>query len=160
MTERADGTTRAVQPQSFFDCQSYATAVCQSALTHQLRKLGYEIDAGRSGAPEIEGYSQEYLYASSLRSQQIREHLEKSGQNGPAAAQIAAHATRDTKQILTPQEVLAAHKEIAAEHGNQAEKVIAVARDRAQTQGHSPDKKPWHEKPSLMPKAATSSGKL
>lgn len=139
VTERADGTTRAVQPQSFFDSQNFVTAVYQSALTYELRARGYEIEAGKSGAPEIKGYTQEYLDASSLRSQQIREHLEKSGQQGPEAAQIAAHATRDSKQILSPEEVLAAHKEMAAAYGNQAARVVAEARQRAQTQEHRPD---------------------
>jgi ATP-dependent exoDNAse (exonuclease V) alpha subunit len=108
--------------------------VYQSVLTHQLRKLGYEIQAGQSGAPEIKGYSQAYLDASSPRSQQIKEQMERAGFQGPEAAQIAAHATRDRKQTLTPSEVLAAHKEMATEYGNQPEKVIAAARHRALTQ--------------------------
>jgi len=139
VTERADGTSRALQPQSYFQSQAYVTAVYQAELTSQLRRLGYEIEAGKSGAPEIKGYSQEYLDASSVRSQQIKQHLEKIGRSGAASAQIAAHATRDGKQILTPGEVLAAHKDIAAEHGNQAERVIAEARSRAQSQGQLPD---------------------
>ena len=53
MTERDNGTTRALQPQSFFDSQQFATAVYQSELTYRLRNLGYEIEPGRSGAPEI-----------------------------------------------------------------------------------------------------------
>jgi len=113
VTEREDGSTRALQPQSFFDSQNFATAVYQSALTYRLRNLGYEIEAGKSGAPEIKGYSQEYLDASSPRSQQIKDHLERTGHSGAEAAQIAAHATRDRKQILTPEQVLAGHKEIA-----------------------------------------------
>ena len=132
VTEREDGSTRALQPQSFFESQNYATAVYQSVLTHKLRSIGYEIEAGRSGAPEIKGYSQEYLDASSPRSQQIKDHLEKTGHNGPEAAQIAAHATRDSKQILTPEQVLAAHREIAESFGNEAAAVVAQARDRAQ----------------------------
>lgn len=84
-------------------------------------------------------YTQEYLEASSVRSQQIRQHLERSGHTSAAAAQIAAHATRDSKQLLTPKEVLAAHKELAAEHGNQAERVIAEARERSRTQHLAPD---------------------
>jgi conjugative relaxase-like TrwC/TraI family protein len=128
VTERADGSSRAVQPQSFFDSQNYATAVYQSALTYELRNLGYEIEAGKSGAPEIKGYSQEYLDASSPRSQQIKEHLEKFGYSGAEAAQIAAHATRDGKQILTSEQVLAAHQEMAASFGNQAARVVAEAR--------------------------------
>ena len=139
VTERAVGTSRAIQPQSYFDSQAYATAVYQSELTAQLRRLGYEIKAGKSGAPEIRGYSQEYLDASSLRSQQIKAHMEQSGHNSPAAAQIAAHATRDGKQILTPAEVLHAHKDLASEHGNQADSVIAEARRRVRNHQQLPD---------------------
>jgi conjugative relaxase-like TrwC/TraI family protein len=131
MTERADGSTRAVQPQSYFDSQQFATAVYQSELMYRLAHLGYEITPGRSGAPEIKGYTQEYLDASSPRSQQIREYLEKSGFAGPEAAQIAAHSTRDRKEIHTPSEVLAAHRKVAAEFGNQAHQVVQDARNRA-----------------------------
>ena len=83
MTERGDGPIRALQPQGLFDSQQFATAVYQSELTYRLRNLGYEIEPGRSGAPEIKGYSQEYLDASSPRSQQIREHLERRGFTRP-----------------------------------------------------------------------------
>ena len=141
MTERADGSTRAVQPQSYFDSQQFATAVYQSELMYRLSRLGYEIAPGRSGAPEIKGYTQEYLDASSPRSQQIREYLEKSGFAGPEAAQIAAHTTRDKKEIHTPSEVLAAHRQLAAEFGNQADRVVAEARASAaaQEQTHVPN---------------------
>ncbi|MGB6687486.1 MAG: MobF family relaxase [Terracidiphilus sp.] len=130
MTERADGTTRAVQPHSYFDSQQFATAVYQSELMYRLSQLGYEIAPGRSGAPEIKGYTQEYLDASSPRSQQIREYLEKSGFAGPEAAQIAAHTTRDKKEIHTPSEVMASHRQLAAEFGNQADRVVSEARAR------------------------------
>jgi len=139
VTERENGTTRALQERGLFESQNFATAVYQSALTYQLRNLGYEIEAGKSGAPEIKGYSQEYLDASSLRSKQIQEQLAKTGHSGPEAAQIAAHSTRDSKQILPPEEVLKAHREIASEFGNQADKVIAEARERAQRQERTPD---------------------
>jgi len=141
VTERADGSTRALQERAFFESQQYATAVYQSALTYQLRSLGYEIESGRSGAPEIKGYSQEYLDASSPRSRQIKEQLEKSGYSGPEAAQIAAHSTRDRKQSLTAEEVLAAHKEMAAAYGNQPQQVVAAARERALQQDKEPAQK-------------------
>jgi hypothetical protein len=60
--------------------------------------------------------------------------LEKTGHSGPEAAQIAAHATRDRKQTLTPKEVLAAHKQMAADFGNQPQQVVANARERASHQ--------------------------
>ena len=138
VTERADGSTRAIQPQGLFDSQNFATAVYQSELTLRLSQLGYEIEPGRSGAPEIKGYTQEYLDASSPRSRQIKEQLEKTGFRGPEAAQIAAHSTRDRKQPLTAEEVLTAHKEMAASFGNQAQQIVATARARAQQQEREP----------------------
>ena len=139
MTERANGSTRALQERGFFDTQQFATAVYQSELMFRLSQMGYELTTGRSGAPEIKGYTQEYLDASSPRSQQIREHLERGGFTGPEAAQIAAHTTRDRKEIHTSSEVLAAHRQIAGEFGNQADRVVAGARDRARSQevGHT-----------------------
>jgi len=139
VTERGDGTPRALQSKSFYDSQSYVTAVYQAELTHRLGRLGYEFETGRSGVPEIKGYTEEYLAASSLRSEQIRLHMERSGQSGPAAAQIAALATRDRKEALSREEVLAAHKEVAAEYGNQAVRVIAEAQARARNQEQIPD---------------------
>lgn len=130
VTERENGHTRALQERSLFESQQYATAVYQSELTFRLTRLGYEIESGRSGAPEIKGYSPEYLDASSPRSRQIREQLEKTGYTGPEAAQIAAHSTRDRKQSLTATEVLAAHREMAASFGNQPQQVVAAARER------------------------------
>jgi conjugative relaxase-like TrwC/TraI family protein len=133
MTERTDGSTRALQPQSYFDSQQFATAVYQSELTFRLRNLGYQIEAGKSGAPDIKGYTPEYLEASSPRRQQIEEAVARSGFSGPEAAQIAAHNTRDKKDILSSSEVLAAHRKIAADFGNQADRVVAEARERAAT---------------------------
>jgi conjugative relaxase-like TrwC/TraI family protein len=134
MTERDNGQPRAVQPQSFFASQQFATAVYQSELTYRLRQLGYEITVGRSGAPEIKGYTQEYLDASSPRSQQIREYLERTGRTGSEAAEIAAHSTRDRKEIHSPAEVMAAHRKLAADFGNQAEAVVRAAHERLQHQ--------------------------
>ena len=62
--------------------RSYATAVYRSELAFRLKELGYEIEPGKSGAPEIRGYSVEYLEASSPRSQQIKEHMAEHGVSG------------------------------------------------------------------------------
>lgn len=134
MTETDDGRVRAIQPHSLFSSQQYATAIYQAELMYRLAQLGYEIGRGRSGAPEIKGYSQEYLDASSPRSRQIRAHLEKVGLSSRESAEIAAHATRDRKQILSPVEVLAAHRSLAREFGNQPQRVIEEARGRRRSQ--------------------------
>jgi conjugative relaxase-like TrwC/TraI family protein len=134
VTERDNGQPRAIQPQSLFASQQFATAIYQSELTHRLRHLGYEITTGRSGAPEIKGYTQEYLDASSPRSQQIRQYLERTGRSGKEAAEIAAHSTRDRKEIHSPGEVMAAHRKLAADFGHQADAVVRAARERSQHQ--------------------------
>jgi conjugative relaxase-like TrwC/TraI family protein len=134
MTERDNGKMRALQPHSLFESQQFATAVYQSHLTYKLRSLGYEIEAGKSGAPDIKGYTQEYLDASSPRRQQIEEALSRIGFTGPEAAQIAAHNTRDKKVILSPDQILAAHRQIAEEFGNQADRVVAEAQERRKEQ--------------------------
>src|SRR5580692_11804772 len=134
VTERDNGQPRAIQPQSLFASQQFTTAIYQSELTYRLRQLGYEITAGRSGAPEIKGYTQEYLDASSPRSQQIREYLERTGRSGKEAAEIAAHSTRDRKEIHSPGEVMAAHRKLAADFGHQADAVVRAARERSQHQ--------------------------
>ena len=134
ITERDNGQPRAIQPHSLFASQQFATAIYQSGLTYKLRQLGYEITTGRSGAPEIKGYTQEYLDASSPRSQQIREYLERTGRSGKEAAEIAAHSTRDRKEMHSPGEVMAAHRKLAADFGHQAEAVVRAARERSQLQ--------------------------
>jgi conjugative relaxase-like TrwC/TraI family protein len=141
MTERSDGSTRALQPQGYFDSQQFATAVYQSELTYRLRNLGYQIEAGKSGAPDVKGYTAEYLEASSPRRQQIEDAIARSGFSGPEAAEIAAHNTRDRKEIHTPSEVIAAHRQIAVEFGNQADHVVAAARERVEgiAQNRVPD---------------------
>ena len=124
VTETADGNTRALQPQELYKTQQYATAVYRSELAAQLQELGYEIERGEHGQPEIKGYTREYLEASSPRRQQIEEHMEAAGRSGAGAAQIAAHQTRDAKQALSHEEVRARHQKLAIEYGKQPQRVI------------------------------------
>jgi conjugative relaxase-like TrwC/TraI family protein len=152
MTERDDGKMRALQPHSLFESQQFATAVYQSHLTYKLRFLGYEIEAGKSGAPDIKGYTQAYLDASSPRRQQIEEALSRSGFAGPEAAQIAAHNTRDKKVILSPDQILAAHRQIADEFGNQADRVVAQARERSMAEAQE---RPENERRQQVREAVT-----
>jgi conjugative relaxase-like TrwC/TraI family protein len=130
VTETADGQARALQPQELYKTQQYATAVYRSELAARLQQIGYEIERGAHGQPEIRGYTQEYLEASSPRRQQIVEHLETAGRRGAGAAQIAAHQTRDEKQALSHEEVRARHQQVAQEHGEQPQRVLAEAAQR------------------------------
>ena len=48
--------------------------------------------------------AKEYLQASSPRREQIEDHLREMGIDGAGAAQVAAHRTRDSKELLSPEE--------------------------------------------------------
>jgi len=127
MTETSDGNNRALQPRELYKTQQYATAVYRSELAAHLQRLGYEIERGEHGEPEIRGYTREYLEASSPRREKIREHMEAAGVSGAGAAQIAAHQTREGKQHLSQEEVRAAHQNMAVEYG---QRVLAEAAQR------------------------------
>ena len=137
LTKTEDGKTRALQPQELYKSQQYGTAVYQAELGYRLRELGYEVEAGKNGAPEINGYTQDYLEASSPRSQQIRAHLDEHGLDGAGPAQIAAHRTRDAKSPLSAEEMFERHRTLADSYGNQAERVIEEARTRGPQEHHN-----------------------
>lgn len=132
LTETQDGDTYALQPRELYKTQQYATAVYRSELATRLKELGYEIERGKSGQPEIKGYTEEYLAASSPRRQQIEEHLAKENQRGADAAQIAAHKTRQAKLELSQEEMQERHQRMAEAFGNQPERVIEAAREKIQ----------------------------
>jgi len=140
VTVRRNGETRALQERSLFQSQHYVTSVYRSELALRLQGLGYSIERGRYGQPEIGGYTQEYLDASSPRREQIREHLQSIGMEGAGAAQVAAHRTRDQKELLSPADVLKRHHELAAQYGHQPDRVIAEARQHIPTRSQQPEK--------------------
>jgi conjugative relaxase-like TrwC/TraI family protein len=128
LTETKNGEARALQPHELYRSQQYATAIYRSELALRLKGQGYEIERGKSGQPEIAGYTREYLDASSPRSQQIQAYLEQQGVKGAGAAQIAAHQTRDDKlPAITHSEMQRMHKDMAERFGNQPEQVIRAA---------------------------------
>ena len=136
VTERENGQSRALQERSLFQSQQYATSVYRSELAMRLQGIGYEIERGKHGQPEIMGYTQEYLDASSPRREQIKRHLQEIGREGAGAAQVAAHRTRDSKAIHSAEAVLQRHRDLAAQHGHPADRVVAQAREH--TQIHAP----------------------
>ncbi len=127
LTETADGSVRPLQPRELYRTQQYATAVYRSELAARLTALGYEVERGRSGQPEIRGYTREYLEASSPRRQQIEEFLAKEDRQGAGAAQIAAHQTREAKLDLSHEEMQRRHRELADRFDRQPEHVVLAA---------------------------------
>ena len=140
---------------SLFGSQQFATAAYRTELAGRLQDLGYEVERGKHGQPEIKGYSQEYLEASSPRRGQIRSHLEEIGREGAGAVQVAAHRTRDAKEIQAPAEVLHRYRELAAQFGHQA--IGWCRRPSPRRAGKRWTHPSWPSKRSPMPAVTSSS---
>jgi conjugative relaxase-like TrwC/TraI family protein len=137
VTQTASGESRALQPRELYKSQQYATAIYRSELAARLKEMGYEIERGKSGQPEIKGYSAEYLEASSPRRRQIEEHLARTNQRGARAAQIAAHKTREKKLETSHEEMQERHRVLATKFGGQPEHIVEAARRRGHQ--HKPE---------------------
>jgi conjugative relaxase-like TrwC/TraI family protein len=131
VTERNNGDTRALDPRELYKTQPFGTALYRAELATRLIALGYEIEPGRSGQPEIRGYTTEYLIASSPRSQQIQGFLTRVGQWGAGAREFAFHCTRGAKLEVSHEEMRRRHLELAEACGQQPARVVQAARDRA-----------------------------
>src|ERR1043166_1744102 len=137
MTETADGKIRSVQPLELYRSQQYATAIYRMNLAEKLQGLGYEIEIdARTGAPEIKGFSKEYLRDSSPRreevlkeAQEMKERLQSQGINvkdGPGLKQAAARADRAAKHY-DPEEMRERALEMDARYDNQAARSVERA---------------------------------
>src|SRR6185295_8708257 len=135
-----DDQIKPVQPIELYRSQKYATAIYRAVLSEKLQKLGYELEVDpRTGAPEIKGFSEEYLVASSPRSRQIKqeaseikERFSQQGitvKEGAGLNQAAAKLDRKSKRY-DRNEMRARHQEMDALFDNQAAQAVGTARER------------------------------
>jgi conjugative relaxase-like TrwC/TraI family protein len=140
MTETEAGKVRSVQPLELYRSQKYATAIYRAHLAEKLQGLGYEIEVDpRTGAPEIKGFSNEYLQESSPRREevlkeagQIKERLEREGNivsENARLKQAAAHNDRASKRYDRG-EMRQRALSMDAKHGNQARWLVGQAQER------------------------------
>jgi conjugative relaxase-like TrwC/TraI family protein len=140
VTKTDEGRTKPLQPLELYRSQQYATALYRVNLAERLQKLGYEIEIdSRTGAPEIKGFSKEYLQESSPRSQELRkeaaamkERLEQQGitvKEGAGLNQAAARNDRASKHY-DHAEMRQRALEMDARYDNQAQRSVEQARKR------------------------------
>ena len=140
ITETEDGRIKPIQPLELYRSQRFATSIYRAVLATELQKLGYEITVdGRTGAPEISGFSKEYLAASSPRSAeiqreaaQLKERLAAEGiqvEDGAGLRQAAAKTDRLGKQF-DRSEMRARHLAMDAQFGEPAARVVRQAEAR------------------------------
>ncbi len=130
MTRTEDGQVRSVQPAELYRIQSYLTAIYQNQLALKLKELGYELAPGTNHAPDIKGFTKEYLEAESQRSQRIKRENDARGLEGREAKEQIAHSLRENKLKWTPEEVHRAHREHQEQFGGQADKLHAESLQR------------------------------
>jgi conjugative relaxase-like TrwC/TraI family protein len=140
MTETEAGKVRSVQPLELYRSQKYATAIYRAHLAEKLQGLGYEIEVDpRTGAPEIKGFSNEYLQESSPRreevlkeAEQMKERLEREGATVSENArlkQAAAHNDRASKRYDRA-EMRQRALSMDAKHSNQARWLVGQSLER------------------------------
>jgi conjugative relaxase-like TrwC/TraI family protein len=135
MTRLESGKWHALQPLEMYRSQQYATAVYRTVLSEELQKLGYEIEV-RNGAPEIKGFTPEYLEANSPRAAEVRREaaeikarLEAEGhtvKDGAGLRQAAATRRRRSKKF-DPEGMKARHQELETTYGNQSHRAVERA---------------------------------
>src|SRR5215208_5998583 len=140
MTQCEDGKVRSVDPDQMYKSQTFGTAFYRATFAEKLQALGYEIRVDpRTGAPEIKGFTEEYLQDSSPRRREVlteaekmRGRMESEGKtvsDNARLKQIAARINRRSKKFdrdLMDTRAL----EMDVRHGYQAQRLVAEARAR------------------------------
>ena len=140
MTKGQDGKIRSVQPLELYRSQQIATAIYRTHLAEKLQSLGYQIEVNnRTGAPEIKGFSKEYLQEASPRSQEVKkeaqemkERLQSEGaivKEGAGLNQAAARTNRLSKRY-DHGEMRRRALEMDARYDNQAKRAVREAIER------------------------------
>ena len=129
MTQTEDGKVRSVESGEMFDSQKLMSAIYRAHLADKLQELGYEIRVDpRTGAPEIKGFSEEYLQDSSPRRKEVlkekgkmKERMEREGKtvsDNARLQQAAARINRRSKNF-DHGKMQERALEMDARHGNQ-----------------------------------------
>lgn len=140
LTKTDEGKIRSVQPLELYRTQQYATAIYRTHLAEKLQALGYQIEVDqRTGAPEIKGFSKEYLQEASPRREEVRkearemkERLEQEGatvKEGAGLNQAAARTNRASKRY-DHAEMRRRALDMDARYDNQAKRAVREAIER------------------------------
>jgi conjugative relaxase-like TrwC/TraI family protein len=102
MTNGADGELMAsLETRAMFAEQMVAGQVYRNALAHDLRQLGFTIEADpRTGLFEIAGVPKAFITETSQRAEQIEAHAREHGLTGQAARRISFYETRGPKEKI------------------------------------------------------------
>lgn len=107
ITLRPDGQWRSLTNEEIYTHKMLGGVMYRSLLATELQKTGYEIEVtGKDGTFEIKGVPQELIKEFSKRREQIEILMEKEGESGTMAAQMAALKTRQAKKEVDRNQLL------------------------------------------------------
>jgi len=139
LNETEDGRVNRLQEKELFRSQKYATAVYRINLAERLQRLGMRLRLTARAPPQIKGFSQEYLDASSPRRKEVeRRSRRNEGTTGKlkefskGRCRIkpgGALADRRSKKF-DHEEMKARHQEMDARCGNEARLAVEQAQER------------------------------
>src|SRR5829696_1556524 len=140
MTQCEDGKVRSVDPDQMYKSQTFGTAFYRANFAEKLQAFGYEIQVDpRTGAPEIKGFTEEYLQDSSPRRKEVlkeeekmRGRMENEGKTISDKARLKQAAARNNRRSknFDHGKMQERSLEMDAKHDNQARRIVAQARAR------------------------------
>lgn len=139
MTKDETGKYRAVEIDSLYRVRDFATQLHWSKIVEKMEAIGYEFERSpRTGAPEIKGFSAEYVAENSKRRDEVlrnearlKQEAERAGftVEGKSLRGKAARMDRRSKRF-DREEMQARHRAVDAEFGHQARGAVERARSR------------------------------
>lgn len=88
MTQRPDGEWRALSNEKFYEQKLLLGQVYRNELAHQLKELGYGIQAGKNGLFEVKGIDGSLIREFSVRREQILKALDGRESGGKLAEKV------------------------------------------------------------------------
>ena len=132
ITETADGRYRSIESRELYSAQrSVMEATYRSHLAYGLEhQLGYTVERGPYGEPEIQGFTREWIEEVSKRSGQIREKAAELGLESIEVRDRIAVSTREGKHAIDRQKTRQVQQETDRNHGIDHAQIVAQARER------------------------------
>ena len=137
LAQRRDGSWGAIESWEIYRHKMALGALYRALFAHQLRELGFSIEADRDSF-RITGFSEDAEREFSRRRSQIEAILQKKGRTDARSAALASLDSRKRKEIIDRAILAADWRERAAQYGLNAQTVaplrqglVAASYDRA-----------------------------
>jgi conjugative relaxase-like TrwC/TraI family protein len=122
---------KAVQPEGYYQYQSFFREVCYNKLAERMREAGYEIEEARKIGFHIKGIPVVLRDQFSKRHEEIERVAASMGVTSQDGLQTIAGRTRGEKVTIEPEELCRQWREASGDHLNVVKGVIAQADGRA-----------------------------